>query len=166
MSDYTIHQDDLRKRRFLVRFDKLIKKAEDNPQSAMTLSTMLLWNKKSLQSSFKDYLRKYKLKGDITIEMRGGATPEERGLAAEMREMYPAERLQQIPYIDRLGRSTHINQLLNSVVHERNSYPIHTAKNESTGVIYSHYFNHEDLVNLRRYLHENVPKNQPPFWNG
>ena len=68
MNDYSTHHDDLRKHRFLVRFDKLIKKTEHNPQSAMTLSRWILWNEPSLEASFKDYLKRYGLKGSIELE--------------------------------------------------------------------------------------------------
>ena len=62
MEDYTIHKDDKRKENFLRRFNKLIQKNKTNPFSPMTLSHMILWNKKSLTDSFKDYAEKYNLK--------------------------------------------------------------------------------------------------------
>jgi hypothetical protein len=61
MSDYTLHQDDHRKALFLKRFQKLIRQQEDDPMGRMTLSTMILWNKPTLQESFKDYKKKFHL---------------------------------------------------------------------------------------------------------
>ena len=53
--DYTIHHDENRKRLYLVRFQKLIKKNTNNPYSATTLSTMILWNQKSIKDSLNSY---------------------------------------------------------------------------------------------------------------
>jgi hypothetical protein len=61
MSDYTLHQDDRRKAMFLSRFRKLIERSKEDPSSAMTLSTTILWNKPTLQESFKDYKKKFHL---------------------------------------------------------------------------------------------------------
>jgi hypothetical protein len=60
--DFTIHKNEDRKKRYLHRFNKLIKKNELDPTKAITLSTMLLWNKPSLNDSLKDYLERFNLK--------------------------------------------------------------------------------------------------------
>jgi len=65
--DFTLHHDPLRKQRYLSRFRSLIEKHKDNPLAPTTLSTFLLWNKKSLESSFKDYLKKFHLKGRLDL---------------------------------------------------------------------------------------------------
>lgn len=60
MSDYTIHNDDKRKERYLKRHEK-----NENWNDYMTagaLSRHLLWNKKTFKSSLSDYLKKFKLK--------------------------------------------------------------------------------------------------------
>jgi hypothetical protein len=62
MSDFTIHKDEERKKRYLHRFNKLITKNQLDPTKAITLSTMLLWNKPSLNDSLKDYLERFNLK--------------------------------------------------------------------------------------------------------
>jgi hypothetical protein len=62
MSDFTLHKDEDRKNRWLNRFNKLINKYEDDPTKPMTLSHLILWNKKSLNSSYNDYRRKFNLK--------------------------------------------------------------------------------------------------------
>ena len=60
MEDYTIHKDAERKKRFLDRFNKTIKKNINNPLSPMWWSTNLLWNRPSYAASLKDV--KIKLK--------------------------------------------------------------------------------------------------------
>lgn len=62
MQDYTIHHDDARKKRFLSRFAKLIEKEKHNPKSPMTLSTMILWNKPTIQASLRDYRQRFGLR--------------------------------------------------------------------------------------------------------
>jgi len=60
MSDYTINKDDARKELYLNRH-----KARENWNdftSAGALSRWVLWNKKTLQLSLKDYMRKFNLK--------------------------------------------------------------------------------------------------------
>lgn len=61
MSDYTIHKDPERKKRYLDRFKLLIEKNKDNPMSAITLSLYILWNKPSLRESIADYKKKFNL---------------------------------------------------------------------------------------------------------
>lgn len=58
-SDYTIHNDYERKRRYLLRH----KSNEDwnNPKSAGSLSRYILWNKKTLSESIADYKKKFNL---------------------------------------------------------------------------------------------------------
>jgi len=59
MSDYTKHKDDERKKRYIARH-----KSRENfnePTSRGSLSRWVLWNKKSLNDSIKDYKRKFKL---------------------------------------------------------------------------------------------------------
>jgi len=67
MSDFTLHQDEPRRQRFLNRFQKLIKANENDPSSAMTLSHLILWNKPTLDASFQDYLKRFKMTGAIEI---------------------------------------------------------------------------------------------------
>lgn len=62
MSDYTIHKDEHRKQLFLKRFQRLIEKHQDDPSSAMTLSHLILWNKPTIEESFQDYKRRFRLK--------------------------------------------------------------------------------------------------------
>jgi len=60
MSDYTINKDDARKELYLNRH-----KTRENWNdftSAGSLSTWLLWNEKTLESSLKYYLNKFNLK--------------------------------------------------------------------------------------------------------
>lgn len=66
-SDFLQHQDEERRQRFLKRFQKLIYENQNDPASAMTLSHLILWNKPTLESSFKDYLNKFGMKGTIDI---------------------------------------------------------------------------------------------------
>jgi len=57
---YTIHKDDARKERFLSRFSRL---RTDDPYKAMFWAEGILWNKKSVEASFRDLKRRYDLKG-------------------------------------------------------------------------------------------------------
>lgn len=59
-SDYTIHKDDERKKRYLDRH----RKNEDwnDPFTAGALSRWILWNKKTLDASLKDFIKKFKIK--------------------------------------------------------------------------------------------------------
>ena len=62
-SDYTIHKDEERKKRYLQRHkhDRF-----NNPLYPSFFSTNLLWNKKTLSESIKDTNNKY----DVNIKMR------------------------------------------------------------------------------------------------
>jgi hypothetical protein len=60
MSDYTIHKDDNRKERYINRHKK--NENWDNPMTAGSLSRWILWNKKTIELSISDYLKKFKLK--------------------------------------------------------------------------------------------------------
>lgn len=63
MSDYTIHKDDARKKRYLARHDD--KKTKEDWSKFMTagsLSRYILWNKKTFEESLKDYKKRFKLK--------------------------------------------------------------------------------------------------------
>ena len=59
MSDYTKHHDDERKQRYLDRHHK----TEDwnDPETAGALSRWILWNRRTLKSSIKDFKSKFKL---------------------------------------------------------------------------------------------------------
>lgn len=58
MSDFTIHKDPERKKRYINRHSK----NEDwtNPITAGALSRWILWNKPSLRSSIQDYKKRFK----------------------------------------------------------------------------------------------------------
>ena len=56
MSDYTKHHDHKRKSRYIARHRKDLK--TKNPVRAGYLSMFILWNKKSLNASIKDYRRR------------------------------------------------------------------------------------------------------------
>ncbi len=58
-SDYTIHNDKMRKERYLKRH----KSREDwsNPMTAGALSAWVLWNKKTLAGSIAHFKNKFKL---------------------------------------------------------------------------------------------------------
>jgi hypothetical protein len=60
MSDYTIHKDDERKKRYLDRHKK--NENWNNPMTAGALSKYILWNKPTLQASINSYLKTFKLK--------------------------------------------------------------------------------------------------------
>jgi hypothetical protein len=59
-SDYTIHKDDERKKRYIERH-KGNEKFND-PYSPGALSRWILWNMKSLRESIKDYKRRFGFK--------------------------------------------------------------------------------------------------------
>ena len=59
MSDYTIHHDDERKKRYLNRHKK--RENWNDCSSAGALSRWILWNKKSLSGSIKDFKSKFNL---------------------------------------------------------------------------------------------------------
>ena len=62
-SDYTIHKDDERKKRYLQRHKH---DHFNNPLYPSFFSTNLLWNKKTLSESIKDTNNKY----NVNIKMR------------------------------------------------------------------------------------------------
>ena len=59
--DYTIHRDNARKQKYLKRFGQLIAEYEDDFAAPITLSTMILWNKPTINESLKDYKDCFKL---------------------------------------------------------------------------------------------------------
>jgi guanylate kinase len=61
MSDYTIHKDQKRMKRYLARHRK--NENWSDYTSAGSLSRWVLWNKPSLRGSWKDYLKRFGLKG-------------------------------------------------------------------------------------------------------
>jgi hypothetical protein len=59
MSDFTIHKDEERKKRYIIRH-----KAHENfkdPTSAGALSRWVLWNLPSLRASIADYKKRFRL---------------------------------------------------------------------------------------------------------
>jgi hypothetical protein len=59
MSDFTIHKDEERKKRYILRH-----KANENfndPTSAGALSRWILWNLPSLRASIADYKKRFRL---------------------------------------------------------------------------------------------------------
>lgn len=56
--DYTMHQNDERKMRYL---DRHSKENWNDYMTAGSLSRWLLWSKKSLSASYTDYLKKFNL---------------------------------------------------------------------------------------------------------
>ena len=60
MSDYTIHKDKDRMKRYLNRHKK--RENWEQCDTAGALSRWVLWNKTSLQGSIKDYKKKFNLK--------------------------------------------------------------------------------------------------------
>ena len=59
MSDYTIHNEDARKKRYLDRHRK--RENWNDFKSAGSLSRYILWNKKTLNASIADYKKKFNL---------------------------------------------------------------------------------------------------------
>lgn len=57
---YNMHKDDKVKRAWLARHS--VRGTFDDPTSPSALSRYLLWNKKTMTASFKDYLSKFNLK--------------------------------------------------------------------------------------------------------
>lgn len=60
MSDFTINKDKERKQRYLDRHRK--RENWNDPMTAGALSRWLLWNKPTLESSIKDFKKRFKLK--------------------------------------------------------------------------------------------------------
>ena len=59
MSDYTIHNEDARKKRYLDRHRK--RENWNDFKSEGSLSRYILWNKKTLDASIADYKKKFNL---------------------------------------------------------------------------------------------------------
>jgi hypothetical protein len=59
MSDFTIHKDEARKERYLNRHKK--NENWEKPDTPGALSRWILWNKKTLKASLKDYKNKFNL---------------------------------------------------------------------------------------------------------
>jgi hypothetical protein len=59
MSDFTIHKDEARKERYLNRHRK--NEHWDKPDTPGSLSRWILWNKKTLKASVRDYKKRFKL---------------------------------------------------------------------------------------------------------
>ena len=63
MSDYSIHKDEARKKRYLARHNpKVTKENWNNYMTAGSLSRYILWNKKTFKASVADYKKRFKLK--------------------------------------------------------------------------------------------------------
>ena len=60
MSDFTINKDKERKQRYLDRHRK--RENWNDPMTAGALSRWLLWNRPTLESSIKDFKKRFKLK--------------------------------------------------------------------------------------------------------
>ena len=59
MSDFTKHNDEDRKKRYLDRHR--VRENWDDYMSAGSLSRYILWNKKTLKSSINDYIKRFNL---------------------------------------------------------------------------------------------------------
>lgn len=59
MSDYTIHKDDERKKRYIARHQ--VREDFDNLLTAGAWSKNILWNKKTISASIKDMENKYNI---------------------------------------------------------------------------------------------------------
>lgn len=70
-SDYTKHGDKERMERYLERHGggttTSTKEDWKDPTTAGSLSRWILWNKPDLEGSFKDYLKRFNLKGDLKV---------------------------------------------------------------------------------------------------
>jgi len=58
-SDFTIHKDEKRKQRYIERHK--VKEKWNDPMTAGSLAVHILWNKKTLKSSIKDFKKKFNL---------------------------------------------------------------------------------------------------------
>lgn len=58
-SDFTIHRDDERKKRYIDRHEK--RENWNMPMSAGSLSRWILWNKPTFDASLRDYMNKFNL---------------------------------------------------------------------------------------------------------
>ena len=59
MSDFTIHKDEARKERYLNRHRK--NENWDKPDTPGSLSRYILWNKKTLRASVRDFKKRFNL---------------------------------------------------------------------------------------------------------
>ena len=59
MSDFTIHKDPERKKRYLARHQK--RENWNAPETAGALSRWILWNKPTLKASIDDYKKRFKM---------------------------------------------------------------------------------------------------------
>jgi len=59
MSDYTLHRDPARKRRYLARH--AARENWDDPLTAGSLSRWVLWNKPTRNASIDDFKRRFRL---------------------------------------------------------------------------------------------------------
>jgi len=57
MSDFTIHKDEARKERYLNRHRK--NENWDKPDTPGALSRYILWNKKTLRASIRDFKKRF-----------------------------------------------------------------------------------------------------------
>ena len=64
-SDFTIHKDEERKQRYILRHQKRELQYWNNPNYASYWSLNLLWNKKSIKESYEDIKKDLKRKGYI-----------------------------------------------------------------------------------------------------
>ena len=59
MSDYTLHKDPDRKKRYMIRHQK--RENWKDPKTAGSLSRWILWNKETLKGSIADFKRRFNL---------------------------------------------------------------------------------------------------------
>lgn len=59
MSDFTLHHDEERKERYLNRHRK--NEHWDKPDTPGALSRYILWNKKTIKASLKDYKKRFNI---------------------------------------------------------------------------------------------------------
>lgn len=55
--DYTMHKNDDRKEKYIIRHEK--RENWDDPYTAGALSRWILWNKKTIDASIKDYKKRF-----------------------------------------------------------------------------------------------------------
>ena len=60
MSDFTLHKDPERKKRYIMRHSK--NESWNNPVTAGSLSRWILWNKPTLKASISDYKKRFHFK--------------------------------------------------------------------------------------------------------
>jgi hypothetical protein len=59
MSDFTLHHDEERKERYLNRHRK--RENWDKPDTPGALSRFILWNKKTIKASLKDFKKRFNI---------------------------------------------------------------------------------------------------------